>query len=113
MSKLVFLNIDETHSYLWNLMCILQVLQQAGAIQPILTIMQEHRTEVLRERAMWMVERLLRNGDLARPILGDPNVQAGIVDAFRYGNNSTRQLAEKSLKHLNKIPTASGVFQKV
>ncbi|XP_024384626.1 U-box domain-containing protein 43 [Physcomitrium patens] len=90
-----------------------QELQNAGGIQPILVIMQEHRTEVLRQRAVWMVERILRNGDLARQISGDPHVHTALVDAFRYGNNQAKQLAEKALKHLNKIPNFSGVFQKV
>jgi hypothetical protein len=90
-----------------------QVLQNAGGISPILVIMQEHRTEILRQRAVWMVERVLRNGDLARQISGDPHVHTALVDAFRYGNSTARQLAEKALKHLNKIPNFSGVFQKV
>lgn len=89
------------------------MLQNAGGISPILVIMQEHRTEVLRQRAVWMVERVLRNGDLARQISGDPHVHTALVDAFRYGNSSAKQLAEQALKHLNRIPTFSGVFQKV
>ncbi|KAG0594818.1 hypothetical protein M758_UG112600 [Ceratodon purpureus] len=54
-----------------------------------------------------MVDRVLRNGDLARQISGDPHVHTTLVYAFRYGNNS----AEKALKQLNKIPNFSGVFQ--
>lgn len=100
----------------WNLevgvFVFVQILQEMGGTQPILVIMQEHQTEVLRQRAVWMVERILRNGDLARVISGDPNVHTALVDAFRYGNNSAKQLAEKALKHLNKIPIYSGVFDK-
>ncbi|CAK9863245.1 unnamed protein product [Sphagnum jensenii] len=90
-----------------------QVLLAAGAIQPILNILLEHQTEVLRERAMWMMERILRNGDLAQRIMVDTDSQTAIVDAFQHGNNATRQLAEKALKHLNKIPTVTGVFLRV
>ncbi|KAG0571561.1 hypothetical protein KC19_VG022200 [Ceratodon purpureus] len=73
--------------------------------------MQEHRTEDMRQRAVWMVDRVLRNGNLARQISGDPHVHTALVNAFRYGNNSGKQLAEKALKQLNKIPNFSGVFQ--
>lgn len=90
-----------------------QVLQGAGAIQPILVIMQEHRTELLRQQAVWMVERILRNADLARLISGDASIHTALVDAFRHGNYDAKQFAEKALKHLNKIPSFSGVFQKL
>ncbi|KAG6550122.1 hypothetical protein Mapa_008078 [Marchantia paleacea] len=90
-----------------------QVLHQADAISPILDILQEHRTEMLRQKSVWMLERILRNGDLARLISADPHVHTAMVDALRHGNTVCRALAEKSLKHLNKIPSFSGVFQKV
>eukprot|EP01018_Ginkgo_biloba_P029799 Gb_23646 [translate_table: standard] len=90
-----------------------QILDKAEAITPILDILQEHKTEVLRQRAVWTVERILRTGDLARAIASDPNVHTALVDAFRYGNYNTRQVAEKALKHLNKIPHFSGVFHKI
>ncbi|KAL2610273.1 hypothetical protein R1flu_028846 [Riccia fluitans] len=88
-----------------------QVLHKADAISPILDILQEHRTELLRQKSVWMLERILRNGDLARLIAADPHVHAAMVDALRHGNAVCRSLAEKSLKHLNRIPTFSGVFQ--
>jgi hypothetical protein len=89
-----------------------QVLHQNDAIQSILVIMQEHRTEVLRQQAVWMVERILRDPDLARSIAMDASVHTALVDAFRYGNNNAKQLAERALKVLNRIPTFSGVFTK-
>lgn len=87
-----------------------QVLHQADAIHPILTIMQEHRTEVLRQRAVWMVERILRNTEMAQAISIDSGVHTSLVDAFRYGNFHAKQLAEKALKTLNKIPQVSMVM---
>ncbi|KAG0564740.1 hypothetical protein M758_8G130700 [Ceratodon purpureus] len=89
------------------------VLHQADAVHPILTIMQEHRTEVLRQRAVWMVERILRNADMAQAISIDSGVHTSLVDAFRYGNFHAKQLAEKALKTLNKIPQFSMVMQPV
>ncbi len=54
-----------------------------------------------------MVERVLRNTDLARTVSEDSNVSTALVDAFRNGNNDAKRLAEKSLKALNKIPNIS------
>jgi hypothetical protein len=82
-------------------------LNRADGVHPILAIMQEHRTEVLRQRAVWMVERILRNTEMAQAILIDSGVHTSLVDAFRYGNFHAKQLAEKALKTLNKIPQFS------
>lgn len=90
-----------------------QLLYRESAIQPTLDILQEHKSELLRQRSVWMIERIIRNGDMARMISGDPNVHTALVDAFRYGNYNSRQLAEKALKHLNKIPNHSGVFPRM
>lgn len=88
----------------------IQVLSNADAIQPILDIMREHKTDHLRQQAVTAVECILRNEDFARVIATDGNVHTALVEAFKYGNNNTRQTAEKALKHLNKIPNFSGVF---
>jgi len=88
-------------------------LDKADAIQHILDILQENKTEVLRQRAVWIVERILRIDDLARAISADPKTNTALVDAFRHGNYNTRQVAEQALKHLNKIPNFSGVFNRI
>ena len=88
----------------------IQVLNNAGAIQPILDIMREHRTDNAQQQSVSIVECILRDDDMARTILRDANVHTALVEAFRYGNNQTKQMAEKALKHLNKIPSFSGVF---
>eukprot|EP00252_Welwitschia_mirabilis_P017769 TRINITY_DN3943_c0_g2_i1.p1 TRINITY_DN3943_c0_g2~~TRINITY_DN3943_c0_g2_i1.p1 ORF type:complete len:807 (-),score=145.87 TRINITY_DN3943_c0_g2_i1:275-2695(-) len=90
-----------------------QVLEKADALKPILDILRDHRTEVLRHQAVWVVERVLRNVDLARNIAADPNVNSALVDAFRHGKYNTRHVAEKALRHLNKIPNFSGVFHAI
>ncbi|XP_002964462.2 U-box domain-containing protein 43 [Selaginella moellendorffii] len=90
-----------------------QVLSNAGAIPPVMAILQEHRTEGLRERSVWILERVLRSAEAAQTIAGSGDVHSSLVDAFRHGNYRSRQLAEKSLKHLNRIPNFSGVFQPV
>ncbi|XP_059637202.1 U-box domain-containing protein 44-like [Cornus florida] len=86
------------------------ILCEAEGIKPILDVLLEKRTENLRRRAVWVVERLLRTDDIAYEVSGDPNVSTALVDAFQHGDYRTRQIAERALKHIDKIPNFSGVF---
>ncbi|XP_071733974.1 U-box domain-containing protein 44-like [Rutidosis leptorrhynchoides] len=86
------------------------VLCEAEGIKPILDVLLEKQTENLRRRAVWMVERLLRTEDIAYEVSGDPNVSTALVDAFQHGDYRTRQIAERALKHIDKIPNFSGIF---
>ncbi|KAA8537393.1 hypothetical protein F0562_026920 [Nyssa sinensis] len=86
------------------------VLCEAEGIKPILEVLLEKRTENLRRRAVWVVERILRTDDIAYEVSGDPNVSTALVDAFQHADYRTRQIAERALKHVDKIPNFSGIF---
>lgn len=86
------------------------VLCEAEGIKPILDVLLENQTENLRRRAVWIVERLLRTEDIAYEVSGDPNVSTALVDAFQHADYRTRQIAERALKHIDKIPNFSGIF---
>ncbi|RWR98103.1 U-box domain-containing protein 44-like protein [Cinnamomum micranthum f. kanehirae] len=89
------------------------VLSEVDGIKPIFDVLLEKRTEILRQRGVWAVERLLRTEDIAYEISGDLNVATALVDAFQHGDYRTRQIAEDALKHVDKIPKFSGIFQKM
>ncbi|XP_020596725.1 U-box domain-containing protein 44-like [Phalaenopsis equestris] len=89
------------------------VLCEADGIKPILEVLQENRTDVLRKRAVWAVERILRTEDIAYVISGDQNVGTALVEAFRHGDYRTRQIAERALKHVDKLPNFSAIYPKV
>ena len=89
----------------------IKVLTDADAIQPILDIMKEHKTEQLHQLVVLVVECMLRDEGIARVISGNASVHTVLVEAFKHGNPLTKQTAEKALKHLNKIPNFSGVFK--
>ncbi|KAI0520309.1 hypothetical protein KFK09_007781 [Dendrobium nobile] len=89
------------------------VLCEAEGIKPILEVLLENRTDVLRQRAVWAVERILRTEDIAYEISGDQNVGTALVEAFRHGDYRTRQIAERALKHVDKLPNFSAIFPKV
>ncbi|KAJ8899312.1 hypothetical protein K2173_018286 [Erythroxylum novogranatense] len=87
-----------------------KMLCEAEGIGPILEVLLEKRTENLRRRAVWVVERLLRTEEIAYQVSGDPNVSTALVDAFQHADYRTRQIAERALKHVDKIPNFSGIF---
>ncbi|PON90486.1 Coatomer beta subunit [Trema orientale] len=87
-----------------------KVLCEAEGIRPILDVLLENRTENLRRRSVWAVERLLRTDEIAYDVSGDPNVSTALVDAFQHGDYRTRQIAERALKHVDRLPNFSGVF---
>ncbi|KAL2499214.1 U-box domain-containing protein 43 [Abeliophyllum distichum] len=90
-----------------------QVLLEYEGVKPILDVLLEKRTESLRRRAVWAVERLLRTDEIAFEVSGDQNASTALVDAFQYGDYRTRQIAEHALKHIDKIPNFSGIFSKM
>ncbi|KAJ6684597.1 RING-TYPE E3 UBIQUITIN TRANSFERASE [Salix purpurea] len=86
------------------------VLCVAEGVRPIFEVLLEKRTDNLRRRAVWAVERLLRNEEIVYEVSGDPNVSTALVDAFQHADYRTRQVAERALKHVDKIPNFSGIF---
>ncbi|EXB56301.1 U-box domain-containing protein 43 [Morus notabilis] len=87
-----------------------KVLCDAEGIRPVLDVLLEKRTDNLRRRAVWVVERLLRTDEIAYEVSGDPNVSTALVDAFQHADYRTRQIAEHALKHVDRLPNFSGVF---
>ncbi|XP_062108102.1 U-box domain-containing protein 44-like [Humulus lupulus] len=87
-----------------------KVLCEAEGIRPILDVLLEKRTDTLRRRSVWAVERLLRIDEIAYEVSGDPNLSTALVDAFQHGDYRTRQIAERALKHVDRLPNFSGIF---
>ncbi|XP_021717745.1 U-box domain-containing protein 44-like [Chenopodium quinoa] len=85
-------------------------LHKADGTKPILDILVEKRTEDLRKRAVWVTERLLRIDLIAYEISNDQNVGTALVDAFQHGDYRTKQIAERALKHVDRMPNFSGIF---
>ncbi|KAK4850460.1 hypothetical protein QYF36_006947 [Acer negundo] len=43
-------------------------------------------------------------------VFGDPNVSTALVDASHYADYRISQIAERALKHIDKIPNFFGIF---
>lgn len=87
------------------------VLYEAEGIRPILDVLVENRGNGITQKAVWVVERILRVEDIAREVAGDQSVGSALVEAFRTGDFRTRQIAERALKHVDKLPNFSTTYQ--
>ncbi|KAH9626958.1 hypothetical protein KSS87_005727, partial [Heliosperma pusillum] len=83
------------------------ILHEANGTKPIVEILVEKRSENLRKRAVWVVERFLRTDRIATDVPNEQNVVSALVDAFHNGDNRTRQIAERALRHVNRLPNFS------
>ncbi|KAG8366502.1 hypothetical protein BUALT_Bualt17G0086700 [Buddleja alternifolia] len=83
------------------------LLSEKHAIQHVLNAVKEHKEEALWQKAFWMIERFLMNGgdESVSSISHDRLLPATLVSAFHHGDDCTRQMAERILRHLNKMPT--------
>ncbi|KAF5449459.1 hypothetical protein F2P56_029901, partial [Juglans regia] len=85
------------------------MLSEVNAIKHVLNVVKEHQQEGLWQKSLWVIEKfLMKGGDKsASDISQDRLFPATLVSAFHHGEGSTRQLAEKILRHLNKMPNLS------
>ncbi|XP_058112445.1 putative U-box domain-containing protein 42 [Magnolia sinica] len=85
------------------------VLSEVNLVQHVLNLLKEHREEGVWQKSFWVIERfLMKGGDRsASDISQDRLLPSTLVSAFHHGDSSTRQMAEKILRHLNKMPNFS------
>ena len=82
------------------------MLCEVNATQHVLNVVKEHKGEGLRQKSFWLIDRFLLKGGKrpASDISQDRLLPATLVSAFHHGDIDTRQMAEKILRHLNKMP---------
>ncbi|XP_059317099.1 putative U-box domain-containing protein 42 [Lycium ferocissimum] len=84
-----------------------ELLIEMQTIQHVLNVVKEHReNNVLWHKSFWLIEKFLsKGGDKSvSDISQDRLFPASVVSAFHHGDVCTRQMAEKILMHLNKMP---------
>ncbi|GLU04867.1 hypothetical protein SLE2022_219960 [Rubroshorea leprosula] len=85
------------------------LLSEVHAVKHVLNAVKEHKQEGLWQKSFWVIEKfLVKGGDQsASDISQDRLFPATLISAFHHGDGSTRQMAEKILRHLNKMPNVS------
>ncbi|KAJ0900575.1 putative U box domain, armadillo repeat-containing domain, armadillo-like helical [Helianthus annuus] len=79
------------------------ILIQNKAIQHVLNVIKAHKNESLRQKAFWILEKLLKEGDVnsTSEISQDKFLRATLINVLHYGNGDIRLMAEKILRHLS------------
>ncbi|KAJ6721023.1 RING-TYPE E3 UBIQUITIN TRANSFERASE [Salix viminalis] len=82
------------------------MLCDVNAMQHVLKVVKEHKGEGLWQKSFWLIDRFLAKGGnrSASDISRDRLLPSTLVSAFHHGDIDTRQMAEKILRHLNKMP---------
>jgi len=85
------------------------LLNDMNATQKVLKAVRHHRNESLWQKAFWMIERfLLKGGQRSISLVSQDKMFAvSVVTAFHHGEAYTRQMAEKILRYLDKMPSLS------
>ncbi|CAM8947882.1 unnamed protein product [Rhodiola kirilowii] len=89
------------------------MLTSYDATQRLLKVVKEHKQESLWENAFWVLEKFLSNGKdkSVSDISHDRWLHATLVNVYHTGNANARQIAERLLRHTNKIPDlVSGTY---
>ncbi|KAK4357954.1 hypothetical protein RND71_023564 [Anisodus tanguticus] len=84
-----------------------KLLIEMQTIQHVLNVVKEHReNNVLWHKSFWLIEKFLsRGGDKSVSDISQARLfPASVVTAFHHGDVCTRQMADKILMHLNKMP---------
>lgn len=88
------------------------MLSEMNATQQVLKAVRYHKNESLWQKAFWMIERFLMKGEQRSISLvsEDKLFAVSVVTAFHHGDAYTRQMAEKILRYLDKMPSLTGTF---
>ena len=90
----------------------MSILNGENTLQHVLNVVKEHRQEGLWQKSFWMIEKfLMKGGDQSlSDISQDRLLPSTLVSAFHHGNGNTREMAEKILRHLNRMPNSTTYY---
>lgn len=83
-------------------------LDRLGVADAIVTLFIEVRPGELQEKAIWMVEKLLRGESTSQRFALNQTLVRALGEALKLGNANTRQLAQDALTNLKQLSGASG-----
>lgn len=95
-------------TYSANFEYVVDELERLGVVNAVFLLFIQARSGELQEKALWMVERILRvENQTQKNALNQPLVRA-LVEAFKHGNAVTKKHAQDALTSLKQISGVSG-----
>ncbi|KAH9609727.1 hypothetical protein KSS87_012717 [Heliosperma pusillum] len=86
----------------------LDELDHLGVAEAVINLFIDVRPGELQEKAIWMVERLLRGESTSQRFALNQSLVRALVEALKHGNADTRKLAQDALTNLKQLSGASG-----
>lgn len=83
-------------------------LEQQGVVDALITLFTEVRPGELQERAIWMIERVLRVESLSQRLGLNQSLVRALVEAFKHGSANAKRNAQAALTSLKQISAVSG-----
>ncbi|KAK3019279.1 hypothetical protein RJ639_004228 [Escallonia herrerae] len=83
-------------------------LEHLGVVDAVIVLFTQARHGELQEKALWMIERILRVEPLIHRHSLNQSLVRALVEAFKHGNPVTRRHAQECLMHLKQISGVSG-----
>ncbi|GMH26195.1 hypothetical protein Nepgr_028038 [Nepenthes gracilis] len=89
-----------------------KMLNEMNATQQVMKVVKDHKKESVWQKAFWMIERFLTKGGhrIAFAVSEDRLFDTTLVTAFHHGDVYTRQMTEKILMYLDKMPSFTNTF---
>ncbi|GAB2297111.1 hypothetical protein Dimus_031210 [Dionaea muscipula] len=88
------------------------MLNEMNVVQRVMKLVRDHKKETILQKMLWMIDKfLVKDGyRSASAISQDSQFTTVLVTAFHHGDVCTRQMAEKILRFLDKMPSISSAF---
>ncbi|XP_027336501.1 U-box domain-containing protein 44-like [Abrus precatorius] len=87
---------------------VVDEFEKLGAIDSLITLSTEARSEKLQEKTIWIIEKILRVENLSNRHALNQSLVRGLVEAFKHGNTNTRKHAQDALTLLKQLSAVSG-----
>lgn len=91
-----------------NFKRVVEELEQQGVIDALITLFTEVRPGELQERAIWMIERILRVESQSQRLGLNQSLVRALVEAFKHGSANAKRHAQDALTNLKQISGVSG-----
>ncbi|XP_006843588.2 U-box domain-containing protein 43 isoform X1 [Amborella trichopoda] len=84
------------------------VLDKYGVLEAVIDLFVEVRPGELQEKVVWMVDKIIRVDHYAQSYSVDQRLVKALVEALKYGNATTKRLAQEVLTNLKQLSGVGG-----
>ena len=91
-----------------NFKRVVDELEESGVIDAVVDVFLEVRPGELQEKAIWMIEKILRVENHNHRLSLNQSVVRALVEAFKHGNPNAKRHAQDALTNLKQLSVVSG-----